>query len=369
MEIQFSVESSVLLPALSLVSGAIEKKQDNPMLSHILFSLQDNRLLLTGTDLELECLAKAEPVNAGHPGKMAVPAKKLMDICRSLPDKTSIDFSLSDGKLLIKIGRSRFSISCLPADEFPALKDYPKEIECSLQRDALLNLLQSCCFSMAQQDVRYYLNGLLIETSGNTIRAVCTDGHRLATSYVTIKGELPNKKIILPRKAVYEFIRLLNGVSDDVISLSFSERNCLLRSEKVMLVTKLVDGAFPNYQAAIPENNDKEIIVQRDDLKQSLSRVSVLANEKAKSIKLTLKDNLVTFTARNQDKDEALDELMAHTSGEECSIGLNVAYLLDVVSNAPDGEIKISFSTAYNSILITSAAAPNANYIIMPVKI
>ncbi len=369
MTVEFSIDSDVLLPAVSLVFGAIEKKQDNPVLSHILFTVEENKLLLRATDLELECLACAEPAQVQQAGQIVVPAKKLMDISKALPDKTCVKFTYQDGKLLIKIGRSRFSISTMSESDFPLLEEHPNELQCRINREALLALLQSSAFSMAQQDVRYYLNGLLIETDQTNIRAVATDGHRLAISHLSVPELLPKKRVIVPRKAVTEFLRFLNGVDDEEVMLSLSSLHFQICSAYIQLSTKLIDGAFPNYQAAIPENNDKTVLVQRDDLKQSLSRVSVLANEKARSIKLTLKDNLVLFTARNQDKDEALDEIMVHTKGEECSIGFNVAYLMDALSNLPEGEVLISFSTPYNSILITSQFAPNCQYIIMPVKI
>lgn len=369
MDIGFSISSAGLLNVLLILSGAVEKKQDKPILSHILFEVSEDKIDLSATDRELECIASVKPLNILKTGSAAVPAKKLIDICRALTVETELNFSFDGGKLVLKAGKSRFCLSTLPAEEFPILKTYDNETKVNVSKRDLLNLFQSTFFCMAQQDVRYFLNGLLIETEADKITSVSTDGHRLALCDIGVTEKLPKIQVIVPRKAISEFIRLLSNNEESAVSFFLSDKNIILRTEGVCLVSRLIDGTFPTYQAAFPKKPDKTIVVDKDALKQSLAKVSVLANEKAKSVKLTLNDNRVLFSARNQEKDEALDEISAVTTGEEISIGLNVSYFLDVLNTLPEGEVCIAFSTPDESILITSQVNTHCRYVIMPIKI
>jgi DNA polymerase-3 subunit beta len=365
----FAIDRDALLASLLLVSGAVEKKQTLPILGNVLIKITNNQLRLCATDTELSVSALLPIETVEQAGEITVPAKKFIDICRSLNEGVLINVAYKEGRVLIKAGRSRFSLTTLPATDFPVLIDESKDVEFQVEKEPLVNLLQATHFCMAQQDVRYYLNGLLLEFFGRQINAVSTDGHRLAIGQLDIDNTLPEYRLILPRKGVLELLRLLNDVDDDTVSVSVNKNHFYLQTKQYDFASKLIEGRFPNYRRVVPVDNDKAIVIERDPLKRSLSRVSILANEKYRAVQLSVSPKTVTIVASNQEQEEAQEELEADTEGDSISIGLNASYLLDVLNNVPPGNVNIAMSEPTNSILVTSPLLPIAKYVIMPLKI
>lgn len=366
---KFAIERQTLLSSLLLVSGAVEKKQTLPILGNVLVRVNQTHLHVCATDTEISLSANIPLTDVSETGEITVPAKKLIDICRSLNDLDKLQFTYKDMRVLIKAGRSRFSLTTLPAADFPVLEDACKDIEFEVEKEPLVQLLQATYFSMAQQDVRYYLNGLLCEFLGRQINAVSTDGHRLAIGQLQIDNNLPDHRFILPRKGVLELLRLLNDIQDPNVALSVNNNHFYLQTKQYDFSSKLIEGRFPNYRRVIPVDNDKEVVIERDLLKQAISRVSILANEKYRAIQLAMTAQKLTIIASNQEQEEAVDELEVDTQGSPISIGVNASYLLDVLNNVPPGLVKLSLSEPTNSILITSPNQLIAKYVIMPLKI
>lgn len=365
----FSIQRDPLLSSLLLISGAVEKKQTLPILGNVLLVVKDNQLTLSATDTELSLSAVIPLSESGTSGEVTVPAKKLIDICRSLNDGTLLTFTQKDDKVMLKAGRSRFSLTTLPAQDFPVLIDESKELEFQVETQPLIQLLQATYFAMAQQDVRYYLNGLLLELLGHQINAVSTDGHRLAVGQLTIDNNLPEHKLILPRKGVLELLKLLSDIEDDNVLISVNQNHFYLQTHTYDFSSKLIEGRFPNYRRVIPEDNDKAVVLDRDEFKRCLVRASILANEKYRAVQLSVSPKTLTIHANNQEQEEAVEELEADTEGDKITIGMNANYLLDVLNNVPAGDIKMALSTPTDSILITSPLLPIARYVIMPLKI
>lgn len=367
--IKFSIERDRLLKALMLVSGAVEKRTTLPVLSNVLFDITDNQLLLSGTDTEIELQYTLEVTSVEQPGKITIPAKKLIDICRSLNDGTEIKFSQQGEKVVIASGRSRFNLTTLPADDFPSAKDECPDLEFQIERQALIHVLQYSHFAMANQDVRYYLNGLLIEIIGDALYCVSTDGHRLAIAELKLEQEIQTSKMILPRKGCLEMIRLINDVEDEFVLIQQTENHFLLKTKNTQFVSKLVSGKFPHYRRVIPTDNDKHFLVDRDLLKKTLSRVSILANEKCRAVTFNVSSCKVLISAVNNEQEEAQEELEVDTQGDTISVGINASYVMDVLNTVPPGLVKFSFTEPKRSILIEAASLPSAQYVVMPLKI
>lgn len=365
----FSIERDPLLSSLMLVSGAVEKKQTLPILGNVLISVKEKHIKLSATDTELSLSAVLPLESISATGDVTVPAKKLIDICRSITEGTLLTFTQKDDKVMLKAGRSRFSLTTLPAQDFPVLVDESKELEFEVETQPLIQLLQATYFAMAQQDVRYYLNGLLVELFGQQINAVSTDGHRLAVGQLNIDNNLPEHKFILPRKGVLELLRLLSDIEDQNVLISVNANHFYLQTQAYDFSSKLIEGRFPNYRRVIPEDNDKAVVLDRDEFKRCLARASILANEKYRAVQLSVKPKTITIMANNQEQEEAIEELEADTEGEPIIIGMNANYLLDILNNVPSGDIKMALSTPTDSILITSPLLPIARYVVMPLKI
>ena len=366
---KFSIEREVLLSALMLISGAVDKKNTLPILSNILIDLKKDHLILTGTDTEIEFIARLILINSTDIGRVTVPAKKLIDICRSLSDGAMILLDVSEDRVQVSSGRSRFVLMSLPADDFPSTPDELPILEFEIERRAFIELLQVSHFSMAQQDVRYYLNGLQIELINSEMFSVSTDGHRLSVAKIPLDNPLPNSKMILPRKGVLELLRLINEINDEMILIQQTESHFYLKTRDYQFISKLVSGKFPNYKRVLPVDNDNFILIDRDLFKQSLSRVSILANEKYRAVTLVISDRKLKITANNKQQEEATEELEVDTQGDGVSIGVNATYILDVLNTIPPGLVKLSFSNPNQSILLNSPNLPIASYVIMPLKI
>ena len=362
------IKKEELLTPLLTVAGAVDKKQSLAILSNFLIKMSDNLLLITATDLEIEISAKVACHSEQPTGSITVPAKKFIDIIKSLDENTSPNILCDNGLLIIKQGRSSFKLTTLPAENYPVSDDECNEVELSIPRLVLLNLLQSTHFAMSQQDVRVFLNGLFLEFETNLISAIATDGHRMAINrYSCINSN--QSKLLLPKKGVQELLRLLSSVNDDTVLLAAGKSQLKLVTKQFVFSSKLIEARFPPYAKAIPREQDKHIIIDCSSLKRSLSRIVILAHEKSKAVMLHIQSGSLTLIANNNDQEDAVETLTAETEGDELKIGLNATYLLDVLNHFGDGQIRLSMSNTDSSILIQSLKDNLYQYIIMPMKI
>ncbi len=366
---KFSINRELLLKPLLLVSGAVERKSTLPILGNILFEISKQSLTMTATDLELEMVAYADIDNQDDDGKLTIPARKLLDICKSLPENSLITFTAQDDTVKLSSGRSRYSLSTLPATDFPNIEEWKGDVEFKLLKSELLRLIESTHFSMANQDVRYYLNGMSIESEGNEIRSVATDGHRLAICKISNDSlALPARQVIVPRKGILEIIRLLSPVDEEVDVYLGSNHIRIIDSE-FTFTSKLVDGRFPDYRRVLPRNGDKIFITDKEQLRQVLSRASILSNEKFKGVRLNFSPSLLKITANNPEQEQAEEELEIDFPYENLEVGFNVSYVLDVLSAIKDEQVKFTLADANSSVVIEGADSGEALYVVMPMRL
>ena len=369
---KFSIARDALIKPLNLVAGVVERRQTLPILSNVLLALEDKTLSLTGTDLEVELIGRVELDAAGVDGEVTVPARKLVDICKSLPEGSTIEFSLEAGKAPGKAGRSRFTLSTLPAADFPAVEGGAGSVALSLDQSLVKQLIDSTAFAMAQQDVRYYLNGLFLEIMGGRLRVVATDGHRLALATGPALVEAADTGVIIPRKGVLELSRLLDGSVP--LELAIGTNHIRATNEQFTFTSKLVDGKFPDYERVIPKNADKSVIGERGELKQAFTRTAILSNEKYRGVRLKLSDNNLDITANNPEQEQAEEVVGVQYTGAELEIGFNVSYLLDVLSVLEQPQVRLSLSDEASSALLENAEAPSEGeperlYVVMPMRL
>ena len=369
---KFSIARDALIKPLNLVAGVVERRQTLPIFSNVLLALEDKTLSLTGTDLEVELIGRVELEAAGVDGEVTVPARKLVDICKSLPEGSTIEFSLEGGKATVKAGRSRFTLSTLPAADFPAVEGGAGSVALSLDQSLVKQLIDGTAFAMAQQDVRYYLNGLYLEIMGGRLRVVATDGHRLALATGPALVEAADTGVIIPRKGVLELSRLLDGSVP--LELAIGTNHIRATNEQFTFTSKLVDGKFPDYERVIPKNADKSVIGERGELKQAFTRTAILSNEKYRGVRLKLSDNSLDITANNPEQEQAEEVVGVQYSGAELEIGFNVSYLLDVLSVLGQPQVRLSLSDEASSALLENAEAPSEGeperlYVVMPMRL
>jgi DNA polymerase III subunit beta len=364
---KFSASREQFLGPLQSVIGVVERRQTMPVLSNVLIAARNNKLSITGTDLEVELVAAAE-VNVQQPGEITVPGRKLLDICRALPEKTNITFTTEGDRVSMRAGKSRFTLSSLPAGEFPVVDEINAQQTLVLSQGDFRRLIDKTQFSMAQQDVRYYLNGLLLETDGKTLRAVATDGHRLALCEASMESKAKtNQQVIVPRKGVLELQRILGG--DGNIELGIGTNHIRAQIGDVRFTSKLIDGRFPEYGRVIPANPTKLVEADRDALRQSLQRTAILSNEKYRGIRLNLKSDVVTIQAHNPEQEEAEDQVEVGYKGEEVEIGFNVNYLLDALAAVDSEKVVLGLTDGNSSCLIRASGTEVAKYVVMPMRL
>lgn len=365
---KFVISREALLRPLQLVAGVVEKRQTLPVLSNVLLDVEGQQLSLTGTDLEVELVGRVVLDEVGQEGAVTVPAKKLMDICRSLPDGASIEVAQDDQRVVVKSGRSRFTLSTLAATEFPNVENISVNQRLMLEQSSLRRIIDRTSFAMAQQDVRYYLNGMLLELSSTNLRAVATDGHRLATSWTTIDGPSESQQIILPRKGVLELAKLLSDPEASV-ELSFSGNHLRAHTENFTFTSKLVDGKFPDYSRVIPKNGQNVMLADRQMLRQVFNRTAILSNEKYRGVRLVLNPEILQVFANNPEQEEAEESVSVEYAGDSLEMGFNVSYLQDVMSVLDSDNVKLTLSDANSSALLEEPDSGDAMYVVMPMRL
>ena len=364
---KFTATREALLKPLQAVIGVVERRQTMPILANVLLVAKDGQLAVTATDLEVELVAQAD-VEIEGAGDVTVPGRKLLDICKALPDGAELAIALSGEKLSIKSGRSKFTLTTLPAADFPTVEDINAGQTLSLPQATLCKLLDKTHFSMAQQDVRYYLNGLLIETDGEHLRAVATDGHRLALSQVQLDGKkMPEQQVIVPRKGVLELQRLMSGEGD--VDLQLGSNHVRIELEGIRFTSKLIDGRFPEYERVIPQDTSNQLVADRDLLKGALQRTAILSNEKYRGIRLIIRESGVVLQAHNPEQEEAEEELEVKYKGDDIEIGFNVNYLLDALGAIESEEVTLSVVDSNSSCLLREPGKDDSKYVVMPMRL
>ena len=365
---KIKITRELLLPVLQATNNVVERRQTLPILSNLLFQVEGSRIRVTATDMEVELVHEIE--NPGNSdGALALPARKLLDICRALPADAELTIEGSGSKAKIASGRSRFSLASMKADDFPSIGSFDVQVEFTLPAETLTDLVESTHFAMAHQDVRNYLNGMLLEMDNNRLRAVATDGHRLALTDKTIELELDQiRQHIIPRKGVLEIARLLNGAGEEV-KVSIGENHLRVAGAHQSLTTKLVDGRFPDYERVIPRESSNTVLADREILRAGLSRASILSNEKFRGIRLILKKGLLTAVAHNPEQEEAEEEIEVEYEGEAMEVGFNVSYLLDVLGVMRTDQVRIELVDANSSCLMRAPDDASSRYVVMPMRL
>ena len=365
---KFSIHQEALLQPTSQVVGVVERRQTLPVLANFLLSAQSGRLSITGTDMEVELIASVE-ADIQSDGEVTVPARKLVDIVRKLPEGVNITAALEGDKMMVSSGRGRYTLSTLPATEFPAT-DQVETLEIfKIQEDKLKNLIDKTSFAMANQDVRYYLNGLLFDFHDGTLTTVATDGHRLAVCDLGSDIEVSqDRQMIVPRKGVLELSRMLSE-DDHLVELALGKNHIRLVKGNMVFTSKLIDGRFPDYQAVIPAGTDRHIKVDRESFILALQRASILSNEKYRGIRLEASSNALKIVAHNPQHEEAVEELEAELNFDQVAIGFNVTYLLDALGAIEGEAVIMALKDANSSCLISSEKEGADRHVVMPLKL
>lgn len=364
---KLSAARETILKPLQTVVGVVERRQTMPILSNVLLSTKGSKLSITATDLEVEMVAEAE-VKTDGAGEITVPGRKLHDIFRALPEGTNVEISLSGDRLTVKGGRSRFTLSTLRAADFPTVDEIGAKQTLRLNRADLRRLVEKTHFSMAQQDVRYYLNGLLLETEKKRLRAVATDGHRLALSEVELTAAATrDEQLIVPRKGVLELSRLLEGEGE--VQLALGANHIRVQLDGIRLTSKLIDGRFPEYSRVVPAEPKNVIKADRNLFRQALQRTAILSNEKYRGVRLELSENSVVLQANNPEQEEAVETLEVEYAGEAMEIGFNVNYLLDALAAVESEQVEFGVTDANSSCLIREPGSDRTKFVVMPMRL
>ena len=358
-----------ILGPLSAVSGIIERRHTLPILSNVLLDRTADALCFLATDIEIQITAQSALQAGGDARSVTVGARKLLDILRALPDNVEVSLQQQDKRMVVKAGKSRFTLQTLPAEDFPRLaRPTGEAARFVLPQKALRRLLGLVQYAMAQQDIRYYLNGLLMVVEDRQLKLVATDGHRLAYASLELQADLPRQEVIVPRKTVLELSKLLSD-SEDEVRIELSATQAAFSFGTVELVSKLVDGKFPDYTRVIPTQHKNRMRIGREPLRQALLRAAILSNEKFRGVRWVLADGSLKIVSSNAEQEEAHEELEVDYGGEALDIGFNVNYLLDVLNNVSGNEIDCAFGDASSSALITYASEKDFKYVVMPMRI
>ena len=363
-----TIKREDILGPLQLVIGAVERRQTLPILGNVLLKSTGGDMTLTATDLEIEMVARID-ADGSDDFQTTIPARKLLDICKALPDSASINFSIDETRVSLTSARSRFTLASLPAKDFPGLDEIEIQQSFAIPQNQLKALFDKTSFAMAQQDVRYYLNGILMEIKADKIKLVATDGHRLALSEIDLDtGVGEDRQIIIPRKAVLELSRLLE-FGDNPANFMLSQNHVRVETSSLVFTTKLIDGKFPDYQRVIPVDGNKTMEVNRETLKNSMSRIAILSNEKYRGIRLTLSSGNLSIQANNPDQEEAEEELQIEYTESDMEIGFNVTYLIDVLNVLNSEKVQIKLKDSNSSAIINDSQDDSSLYVVMPMRL
>jgi DNA polymerase-3 subunit beta len=365
---RFSLQREAFLKPLAQVVNVVERRQTLPVLANFLVQVKDCQLSLTGTDLEVEMVSRISVDNAND-GETTIPARKLFDIVRALPDGSVITVAQTGDKVTVSAGRSRFTLATLPSNDFPSVDEVEATDRIAISEATLKELIERTSFAMAQQDVRYYLNGLLFDVRDTLLRCVATDGHRLALCETPLETGTGNKRqIIVPRKGVTELQRLLEG-GDREIELEIGRSHIRMKRDDAMFTSKLIDGRFPDYEAVIPIGADRLVTVDRELLKASLQRAAILSNEKYRGVRVEVSPGQLKISAHNPEQEEAQDEVEVDTQVSDLAIGFNVNYLLDALSALRDEQVVIQLRDSNSSALVREASNEKSRHVVMPLRL
>ncbi|MBI3431686.1 MAG: DNA polymerase III subunit beta [Hydrogenophilales bacterium] len=361
-------ERNALLASLTAVVGVVERRHTLPILSNLLLEKKGSKLTLLATDLELQVSTQLD-VQAGEDFAITIAARKLFDIVRALPDSAKLKLDSKDSQVVVSAGKSRFTLQTLPAADFPRVETGAGLGEAiRLPQKTLKRLLQLVQFAMASQDIRYYLNGMLLVLEGKQLRVVATDGHRLSYAETELETEAAPREVIIPRKTVVELSKLLSDV-DDPVELRIGTNQVTITLPGTELVTKVVDGKFPDYQRVIPANQPRHLKANRQSVMQALQRAAILSNEKFRGVRLVMSENTLGIVCNNNEQEEAADEIEVSYNGDPLDVGFNVTYLLDGLGAVNTDEITLSLGDANSSMLLTSEGEAGFKYVVMPMRI
>lgn len=365
---RFTLQREAFLKPLAQVVNVVERRQTLPVLANFLVQVQNGQLSLTGTDLEVEMVSRIA-VEDAQDGETTIPARKLFEIIRALPDSSRITVSQTGDKITVQAGRSRFTLATLPSNDFPSVDEVEATERVAIGEATLKELIERTAFAMAQQDVRYYLNGLLFDLRGDALRTVATDGHRLALCETDLaKPSGSKRQIIVPRKGVTELQRLLES-GDREIELEVGRSHVRVKRDDVTFTSKLIDGRFPDYEAVIPIGADREVKVDREALRASLQRAAILSNEKYRGIRVEVSPGNLKISAHNPEQEEAQEEIEADTTVSDLAIGFNVNYLLDALSALRDEEVIIQLRDSNSSALVRESSSEKSRHVVMPLRL
>jgi DNA polymerase-3 subunit beta len=365
---KFTISREVLLQPLSQVIGVVERRQTLPVLANFMLSAREGRLTVTGTDMEVELISSV-PADVVQEGEITVPARKLVDIVKALPDGANIKVSVSDEKATLTAGRSRFTLATLPASEFPATDQVETLENIAVAEVSLKKMMDKTSFAMANQDVRYYLNGLLFDFAGQQLRAIATDGHRLAICDLESSIDITSdRQLIVPRKGVMELSRMLSGDEDEV-TLAIGRNHIRLVKGDTTFTSKLIDGRFPDYKAVVPVGADKQMLVDKATFIQALQRAAILSNEKYKGVKLEAAGSTIKIVAHNPQHEEAVEEIEAELNFDRLAVGFNVTYLLDALMAIDTEQVSLELKDANSSCLVSAPDSDINRHVVMPLKL
>lgn len=365
---EFIVNREILLPTLGRVTGIVERRQTLPILGNLHLVAKSDRVTITGTDMEVEIKTDLF-VETQHQGETTVPARKLIDICRSLGEGADVRLRINDERCVVTSGRGRFTLGVLPAVDFPFMDTVQNAIQFTISESILKRLLEKTAFAMAQNDVRYYLNGLFIDFDTTSLTAVATDGHRLAKfRSETAVGLNESRQLIVPNKTILELRRQL-GNSDESATISLGEKFIQVSVGHMTMTSKIVDGRYPDYDRVIPREPGKMALLNKDDLKRALSRTAILSNEKYRGVQLTFAEGTLKLLAHNPEQDEAVEEIELDYSDSQTSIGFNVSYLIDVLGAIDTTKVQVLFNDGNTSSVWRGEGANEETYVVMPMRI
>ena len=365
---QIKINREVLLKPLTNVTSIVERRHTLPILSNLLLEAKNNHIQLTATDLEMQISLSIQSAFSGELST-TISAKKFLDICRSLPENVDIDMISNDSRMTVKAGKSRFNLQTLPAADYPVMtKAAGTGTKINISQIAFKKLLKQVEFAMAQQDIRYYLNGLLLEVNDSKLNIVGTDGHRLSFTSTTLNQSYEKNEVIIPRKTVIELIKLLDD-SEDEITIEINAGQVNFSFVDIKLISKVIDGKFPDYHRVIPVGHQNIFSVNRISVLTAMQRASILSNEKYRGIRMVLSNNNLKLISTNTEQEEAEEELEIDYTKDALDIGFNVTYLIDVLNNVGDENINFSFADANSSCLITVPSDENYKYVVMPMRI